>query len=201
MRYNTFKVCYRMKRGGIMTHEKNVQPLRTAQEIEDMRWALSRYTSARDLFMFNLGINTGLRVSDIVPLKVKDVKGKTHLVITEQKTGKTKRFMIPKVTRETIEDYIRGMNEENYLFPSRKGSSYISTTQAYRALQKAADALGRDDIGTHTMRKTFGYHHYKKNKDVATLQMLFNHSAPSITLKYIGITDDEIDKSLEDFSL
>jgi integrase len=184
-----------------MTKEKNVQPLRTTQEIEDMRWALSRYASARDLFMFNFGINTGLRVSDIVPLKVKDVKGKVHLVITEQKTGKAKRFMLPKATREAIEDYIRGMNEEDYLFPSRKGSSYISTTQAYRSLQKAADALGREDIGTHTMRKTFGYHHYKRNKDVATLQMLFNHSAPSITLKYIGITDDEIDKSLENFSL
>jgi integrase len=184
-----------------MTKEKNVQALRTAQEIEDMRWALSRYTSSRDLFMFNLGINTGLRVSDIVPLKVKEVKGKTHLVITEQKTGKTKRFMIPKSTRGAIEEYVRGMNEEDYLFASRKGNGHISTTQAYRALQKAADALGRADIGTHTMRKTFGYHHYKKNKDVATLQKIFNHSAPSITLAYIGITDDEVDKTMEDFAL
>lgn len=187
--------------GGKMTKEKNVQPLRTAQEIEDMRWALERYASSRDLFLFNLGINTGLRVSDLVPLKVKDVKEKVHLVITEQKTGKTKRFMLPKATREMIEDYIRGMQEEDYLFSSRKGNGPISTTQAYRSLQKAADALGRDDIGTHTMRKTFGYHHYKKNKDIATLQMLFNHSAPSITLKYIGITDDEIDKSLENFCI
>lgn len=194
-------MCYCMKRGEIMAKEKNVQPLRTAQEIEDMRWALSRYTSSRDLFMFNLGINTGLRVSDIVRLKVKELKGKTHLVITEQKTGKTKRFMIPKPTREAIEEYTRGMDKDDYLFASRKGNSHISTTQAYRTLQKAADALGKEDIGTHTMRKTFGYHHYKRNKDVATLQILFNHSAPSITLKYIGITDDEIDKSLEDFSL
>lgn len=184
-----------------MTKEKNVQPLRTAQEIEDMRWALIRYTSARDLFMFNMGINTGLRVSDIVPLQVKNVKGKTHLLITEQKTGKSKRFMLPKVTREAIEDYIKNMTNDDYLFVSRKGNGHISTTQAYRTLQKAADALGRDDIGTHTMRKTFGYHHYKKNKDVATLQMLFNHSAPSITLKYIGITADEIDKTMEHFSL
>lgn len=190
-----------MKRGEIMAKEKNVQPLRTAQEIEDMRWALSRYTSSRDLFMFNLGINTGLRVSDIVRLKVKELKGKTHLVITEQKTGKTKRFMIPKPTREAIEEYTQGMDKDDYLFASRKGNSHISTTQAYRTLQKAADALGREDIGTHTMRKTFGYHHYKRNKDIATLQILFHHSAPSITLKYIGITDDEIDKSLEDFSL
>jgi len=184
-----------------MTNEKNVQPLRSAQEIEDMRWALARYASARDVFMFNFGINTGLRVSDIVPLKLSDVKGKQHVIITEQKTGKPKRFLIPKATREAIEDYTRGMNDNDYLFPSRRGDSYISTTQAYRALQKAADALGRDDIGTHTMRKTFGYHHYKRNKDVATLQHIFNHSAPSITLKYIGITSDEIDATMEDFAL
>lgn len=184
-----------------MSAEKNVQPLRTKQEIEDMRWALSRYATARDLFMFNFGINTGLRVSDIVPLRVIDVKGKSHLIITEQKTGKSKRFLLPKATREAIEDYVRGMEDEDYLFASRKGSSHISTTQAYRSLQKAAEALGREDIGSHTLRKTFGYHHYKCNKDVATLQMIFNHSAPSITLRYIGITADEIDKTMEDFAL
>lgn len=184
-----------------MTKEKNVQPLRSAQEIEDMRWALSKYASGRDVFMFNFGINTGLRVSDIVPLKVTDVRGKTHLIITEQKTGKAKRFLIPKATREEIDAYTRDMEPSDYLFASRKGNSHISTTQAYRALQKAADALGREDIGTHTMRKTFGYHHYKKHGDVATLQKLFNHAAPSITLLYIGITDDEIDATLEDFAL
>lgn len=56
-------------------------------------------------------------------------------------------------------------------------------------------------VGTHTMRKTFGYHYYKRTKDVATLMEIFNHSAPSITKRYIGITQDEIDKSLEDFML
>ncbi|HWL25792.1 MAG TPA: site-specific integrase [Ureibacillus sp.] len=184
-----------------MSVEKNVQPLRTEKEIDDFRWALSKFASARDLFMFNMGINTGLRISDIVPLKVRDVKDKSHLVITEKKTGKSKRFLIPKATRDLIKDYIRGMNDEEYLFESRKGKGHITTTQAYRALQKAAEALGRDDIGTHTLRKTFGYHHYKKNNDVATLQILFNHSAPSITLRYIGITADEIDKTMEEFSL
>lgn len=184
-----------------MTAEKNVQPLRTAEEIEDMRWALSRYASARDLFMFNFGIKTGLRISDIVPLKVSDVKGKTHLTLREKKTDKPKRFMLPSALREEISDYTRGMSDEDYLFASRKGSSHISTTQAYRALQSAADALGRDDIGTHTLRKTFGYNHYKRFKDVAILQELFNHSAPSITLRYIGITSDEIDATLEDFDL
>lgn len=186
--------------------EKNVQPLRTSKEVEDMKWALGRYCSDRDRFMFSFGINLGLRVSDIVPLKVKDVLSKTHIAIRERKTRNTKRgrktnyYTIPPKFREDIEDYTRKMNPEDYLFPSKKGG-HISTTQAYRSLQKAAEVLGREDIGTHTMRKTFGYFYYRRTKDLSFLQEIFNHSAPSITKRYIGITREEIDNSLQDFYL
>lgn len=181
--------------------EKNVQPLRTPKEIEDMKWALSRYCSERDRFMFVFGINTGLRVSDIVPLKVGEVRGKSHVVIREQKTGKVKRFKIPAKLRHEVEAYAAQMGDGDYLFASRKGNSHITPTQAYRALVKAGEVLGRDDIGTHTMRKTFGYHYYRDTRDLAFLQEIFNHSAPSITKRYIGITQDEIDETLEDFAL
>ncbi len=68
----------------------------------------------------------GLRVSDLVPLMVQDVRGKTHLVMTEQKTKKTKRFLIPRATREMIEDYTRDMSPSAWLFPSsQKGNSHI----------------------------------------------------------------------------
>jgi integrase len=88
------------------------------------------------------------------------------------------------------------------LIQSRKGDNKpISRIQAYRVLNEVAEQLGLEEVGTHTMRKTFGYHHYKKNHDVAILQDIFNHSAPSITLRYIGITDDEKDNSLKDFDL
>ncbi|MFB7304054.1 site-specific integrase [Heyndrickxia sporothermodurans] len=184
-----------------MDSEKNVQPLRTQEEIEEMKWALRRFGSERDRFLFVFGINTGLRVSDIVPLKVSDVRGQQHVIKREQKTGKVKRFYLNKALRAEIDAYTNGMADDDYLFPSRKGNAHITPTQAYRVLVKAADMLERKDIGTHTMRKTFGYHHYKRNKDVAALQTLFNHSAPSITLRYIGITDDEIEATLEDFSL
>ena len=77
----------------------------------------------------------------------------------------------------------------------------ISRVQAYRVLNDAARELKLDEIGTHTMRKTFGYWHYKQHKDIAILQDIFNHSAPSITLKYIGINDDVKDNTLKDFFL
>ena len=69
-------------------------------------------------------------------------------------------------------------------------------------MNDVAKAIGiKDAIGTHTLRKTFGYHHYQQFKDVAVLQEIFNHSAPSITLKYIGINDDVKDNTLDDFDL
>ncbi|MEK4157607.1 site-specific integrase [Paenibacillus sp. FSL R10-2779] len=178
----------------------DVQPLRTRGEIEDMKQSLRRWCGERDLFMFILGINTGLRVSDIVALKVADVRDKTHVRIVEQKSGKVRNVNLKAIHPE-ITEYTRGMSPEDWLFPSRKGDGHITPTQAYRALVKAGEMTDRTDIGTHTMRKTFGYHHYKRNKDVAALQEIFNHSAPSITKRYIGIRQDEIDESLEGFKL
>jgi len=178
----------------------DVQPLRTLQEIEDMKQSLRRWCGERDRFMFEFGINTGLRVSDIVGLRVRDVRGKAYFNVLEGKTKKPRRVFLKGIQPE-IEAYTRDMDPEDWLFPSRKGNGHITETQAYRALVKAGEMIDRNDIGTHTMRKTFGYHHYKRNKDVAVLQEIFNHSAPSITKRYIGIRQDEIDESLEGFKL
>jgi integrase len=187
----------------------NVQPLRTAEEIQEFKLAIKRGNkgtpkrkelSDRDVLVFMIGINTGLRVSDIVKLKVKEVRGKDNFLILEGKTKKPRRVNVEMIKKE-ISDYTEGMDPERYLFQSQKGHSHITTTQVYRILEAAADYLGRDDVGTHTMRKTFGYHHYKRFKDVAILQEIFNHSAPSITKRYIGIRQDEIDESLNGFRL
>ncbi|MBT2653657.1 tyrosine-type recombinase/integrase [Bacillus sp. ISL-18] len=90
------------------------------------------------------------------------------------------------------------MDPDDYLYPSNKGG-HITPTQAYRILIKAAEVLGRDDIGTHSMRKTFGYFYYHRTRDLVFLQEIFKHSAPSITKRYIGITREEIDESLKIF--
>ena len=79
---------------------------------------------------------------------------------------------------------------------------YKRQVQAYRILNKAAVRVGiNGEIGTHTLRKTFGYHMYMKTKDVALLQELFNHSSPSVTLRYIGINQDRLDQAMDDFRL
>jgi len=178
-----------------------VQPIRDLGKIEEIKVYLNK-KSYRDYFLFLMGINTGLRISDLLNLKVMDVKGKTHFVLKEQKTNKTKRFTLYTL-EEDINRYISGMDDNDYLFPSRleKGGQPLSRYRAWAILSSAGEHVGLGEIGTHTLRKTFGYHFYQKTRDVAMLQELFNHSAPSVTLKYIGINQDMIDNVMRNFKL
>ncbi|KEI83562.1 integrase (plasmid) [Clostridium botulinum B2 433] len=178
-----------------------VQPIRDKEVINKFKNELLK-NGYRDYMLFVIGINTGLRISDILKLRVEDVKDKTHIVIREQKTSKRTRVLINSMLREDIENYVECMDNTEYLFKSRKGQNKpITRVQAYRILSKAGKHLGMSEVGTHTLRKTFGYWHYKQYKDVAILQDIFNHSAPSITLRYIGINDDVKDNTIENFYL
>ncbi|MGL4772213.1 MAG: site-specific integrase [Clostridium sp.] len=178
-----------------------VQPIREREKINEMKRHLLE-SGFRNYMLFTIGINTGLRVSDILNLKVSDVKDKTHITIKEQKTGKNKRFLINSNLKIDIDRYIIGKYDFEFLFKSQKRPDFpITRVQAYRILNDASKKCHLSEVGTHTMRKTFGYWHYQQFKDIAILQDIFNHSAPSITLRYIGITDDLKDKTIKDFYL
>lgn len=183
----------------------NVQPLRNMADIEEFKRDLKRVgdmngrtNGDRDRFLFTFGINTGLRISDIVPLRVKDVLNKVYVDVIEQKTNKVRRIDLSGIGA-VVATYCEGKPADAYLFPSRKGNSHISTTQAYRILTNKL--LGRDDIGTHTMRKTYGYHVYKATKDIVSLMEDFGHASQAITKKYIGITEEERRESRKGFAL
>lgn len=178
-----------------------VQPIRDETKIEIFKNELMK-SSFRDYLLFVVGINTGLRISDLRCLKVKDVKNKEHIIINEKKTGKYKKFKLNDSLKKEINKYICNMNNEQFLFQSQKGKNNpISRVQAYRILNNNAKKIGLEEIGTHTLRKTFGYHFYQKYKDIALLQGLFNHSSPSVTLRYIGINQDIMDNAIENFNL
>ena len=111
-------------------------------------------------------------------------------------------FNIHKILKWILKNYIEGKSDSAPLFASLKTSQRLDRFTAYKIIVKACrKAKINENIGTHTLRKTFGYHYYKKYKDVAMLQKIFNHSSPNITLRYIGITEDEIYDSYSNFSL
>lgn len=180
---------------------EKVEPLRSEDEIKNMREALMQTNyQKRNSLLFNLGINTGLRISDILKLRIEDVKGRTVVEIREDKTLKTRKVYLDALM-VAIAEYLEDKPDTGCLFESRFKGKPITTVQAYRILSEAGYKCGYDYVGTHTLRKTFGYHYYKKTKDVATLMEIFNHDSQSITKRYIGIRDDEIKDSLKDFKL
>lgn len=177
-----------------------VQPVRNLEKLDKMKEYL-RKKSERDYIMFLLGITVGLRISDILSLKKEDLL-KTHIDIIEKKTRKRKRVKIPGYIKKELFSYVNKLNDDSYVILSRQGTNKpINRSTAYRILREAADHVNLKEIGTHTLRKTFGYHYYKQTKDVAMLQELFNHTDQSTTLKYIGINQDLIDEAMDKFRI
>lgn len=177
---------------------RTVQPIREIQKIEEIRKILS--TSKRNQALFLYGIHTGLRISDLLKLKVGDVRDRTHINLRETKTKKAKRFKLNADLMALTSDFIGDREDSEYLFKSREGENKpISRFMAYKILSEAAHEADLPDIGTHTLRKTFGYHFYRKTQNIALLQLIFNHSSPKTTLRYIGIDQDEIDQAMDEF--
>lgn len=188
-----------------------VQPIRDLEKIGEVRRYLAA-RSARDELLFCFGIYTGLRISDILKVKVRDVYGKDYFYIVEQKTKNRRKNskarnkapvrkrvpIVPKLKR-LLDKYCFDLNEDEYLFRSRQGRNRpITRVRSYDILREAAKRCELSEIGTHTLRKTFGYWVYHENeKDVALLQDIFGHSAPYITLKYIGVNQEIIEKAYQ----
>ncbi len=181
--------------------------MNTVEPIRDMDlvWDVADFLKARnqrDYVLFMFGIYTGLRISDILKLRVRDVRGRNHIYIREKKTGKEKRFLINAELKPIIEDFIRDKKDFEFLFKSPDyPNKEISRQQAYNILNAAADAVGiKDNIGTHTLRKTFGYHMHQQGVSLATLKEIFNHSSEAVTARYIGINQDIQDISIDGLS-
>ncbi len=183
-----------------------VEPIRDKKKVVEIERYLEVH-NPRNQLIWAFGTNTGLRISDILGLNVEDVRNKQYVEVIEKKTKKYKRFPLNDKLKKLIKAYLiirdkqYSLAEDDPLFLGKKHHR-LDRSQVYRFINDVCAFLGiKVNVGTHTMRKTFGYHHYKKFNDVALLQKIFNHSSPSITMRYIGIAQDEIDESYRNFEL
>ncbi|UZW13205.1 site-specific integrase [Clostridium pasteurianum] len=176
-----------------------VEPIRDKKTIRNILVYLKR-ENERNYIMFLLGIHTGLRISDILRLRVRDVKNRNHISIIEMKTKKPKKFLINAELKRELNNYCKGKEHYEYLISSREGGNNpINRVRAYQILMETG-YLFDIHISCHVLRKTFGYWHYMQNKDVVKLMEIFNHSDQRVTLRYIGIIQDELDKSVKDIT-
>ncbi len=177
-----------------------VEPIKDPEVIKDVENYL-RQKSDRDALLFLYGIYSGFRISDILPMRVRDVKGKEVFVVREQKRGKLRNIPIHKNLKRELDKYVRERKDYEVLFKSRKGTNKpITRQQAYRILNDAGKKFGLALVGTHTMRKTFGYHLYQQTKDIVLVQEVLGHSSPEITKRYIGLTQQSINDAIRRLS-
>lgn len=179
-----------------------VQPIREVKDIEAIKKLIS--ANIRDSLLFTMGINNGLRIGDLLKIKVSDVRDLRQnevLQITEQKTGKKNVLMINKVTHKILKQYLdeRKPLDDAYLFKSRKGDNKPLSVEAVNSKIKSwCKAINlKGNYGTHSLRKTFGYIQRTKygiSGDI--LCKRFNHSSFAVTMRYLGITDSEINSIL-----
>jgi len=178
-----------------------VDPIRDSKKVEDISIYL-RKGSERNYIMFILGINSGLRISDILKLRIKDIKNKEYINLREKKTGKQRIFPFNAFIKKELKNYCEEREMNEYLIKSRQNKNTpLSRQMAYKIIREAGESQGIGNLGTHSMRKTFGYHFYKQYKDVVTLQKIFNHADPSITLHYIGIEQSAINTKIKNFKI
>jgi integrase len=173
-----------------------VGPIRDEKHIKRVKRLLK--DEPRDLLLFTMGINNGMRISDLLKLKVGDVKdlqpGET-LKIREQKTGKENVLMINKSVHGVLQQYLdeAGAKDGDYLFRSRNGENKSLTRETVNKMIKEWTKSLKGNYGSHTLRKTFGY--IQRTKYGVSFEVLckrFGHSSPSITMRYLGIDDKEV---------
>lgn len=174
-----------------------VHPIRDMETIQAMKEELRKH-SVRDLLLFVLGINTGISLFELLNLTVQDVwdgqGAKEFLYIKDERTGEEQAYYLNSKIGEILTEYLSGgdWKAEDYLFRSKKDGRPITRQQAYRIINHSAREVGiAEKIGTHTLRKTFGYHAYHKGIAISIVKSILHHQSTAETLKYLGIYKNE----------
>ena len=187
-------------------------PIKKKEDIELLKNYFLSANRYRDYALFVVGINTALRISDLLLLKWKDIysfgRGSfmTHLFIVEKKTGKHTCIALNQnciFAFTLLRENVNPKTGDEYIFFSRNNRfEHISRNRAYNIIKKATLTLGiGDKISCHSLRKTFGYHAWKCGAPPALIMNIFNHSNIEITKRYLSIDQDEKDELFYNINL
>lgn len=199
--------------------EQTVFPIKSRDQLTAMASWLRANADPKYLLAFTLGINLGLRANELLELKRSDIffpDGRIRYIVGDytdttdrisvfqDKVDKRRGLYLNESCVHAIQWYYgdTGNNySDRYIFSSREGG-HIEVDTLRKILKRAAKACGvKQNIGTHTLRKTFGYFHYQSNHDIVFLQRLFGHSSALITMRYIGIADEEEKRAYHEVSI
>lgn len=190
------------------------QPIRDPEKLHEFKdYYRKLHPNIRNYTLCILGLNTALRITDILQLKWGDIydfpenRFYSHVTVTEKKTGKTSTIALNNASIDALMYHMLALHHtpapETYLFTSRKGQNQpLSRYQAFRIIKEAAQSIGLNQhVSCHSLRKTFGYYAWKQGIPPALLMNIYNHSSYRITKRYLGIEQDDRDNVFLKISL
>jgi integrase len=185
----------------------NVEPIKSKEKVFAIKqYILSdkyneRYR-ARDYLLFVFGINSALRISDLLTLRVKDVFNsqgeiKESFKVRTRKTKKELKILINESVKKALKNYFdqeQFPEPNDYLFKTQTGQK-LDRIRAWKLIKKWVKSVGLDpsNYGTHTLRKTWGYHSRKNfGIPIELISEKLGHRSNAVTKRYIGINQEEI---------
>ena len=179
-------------------------------EIDHAKTDIKQQQAYRNYMLFLIGFNTAFRAEDLLQLRVSDVE-KGYISIKENKTGKFQHFKMNKQLHDEILKYIEKyeLKTNDYLFMGQKKKDtykgvtrkviYPITRQNTRLIfKKVSEATGINfKFGLHSLRKTFGYFYISNGGNLLTLQKMYNHESPDITLFYVMWNKEDAERERE----
>lgn len=179
-----------------------VEPIRDKKKILAIKRNLKESGNARNYLLFVMGVNTALRISDLLAIKIGDVIDKEgnikdYLFIKEQKTGRNAKIYLNEMVKQALEDYfesIKGLDPERYLFKSERSSKPLERVRVWVMIQEWVKEAGLEGerYGTHSLRKTWGYQARKQGASIEQISEKLGHRSVTVTKRYIGINQEEI---------
>lgn len=182
------------------------QPFKSTDKIDKLKDYFYSRGEIRNYVLITLGINTGLRISDLLQIQWESVwnfnlqEFKCHITITEQKTGKTANVFLNDCCKESLlllkREMFNRITRQGYIFKSRNGENKpIGRNRAYTIIKSACNSLGYEgNFSCHSLRKTFGYHAWKQGTAPAVIMSIYNHSSMEVTKRYLSIEQDDKDE-------
>ncbi|MBQ8821220.1 MAG: tyrosine-type recombinase/integrase [Lachnospiraceae bacterium] len=192
------------------------QPIKQTDDLNNFKKYYKKIQpNGRNSLLIVMGLNTALRISDILPLKWEDVydfeRGayRSHISLTEQKTGKRTAIYLNESIIQELNEYWSVVEEKKgavkkgfFLFGHSNKNVPITRVQAFRIIRRAAECSNISGvISCHSLRKTFGYHAWKQGAEPALLVNIYNHSTYQVTKRYLGIEQDDRDQIFKSVTL
>lgn len=181
------------------------QPIKSIKELDALKdYYLSTKPNLRNYALITTGINTALRIGDILSLTWSEVYDfdtehfRGHIVVREHKTGKENIIAANKNVIRSLAMYRESLvyvTPSQYIFTGRYENTALSRSQAFRIIKQACSELHLpENISCHSLRKTFGYHAWASGANPTVLMIIFNHSSFQVTKRYLGIEQDDKDR-------